>query len=402
MRAILGLERATRLVTHMWQAHSAPRLLAERNISTGMMNMGERTLRRLAVVASTDVVGYSRLMGIDEAATLETLRRRQTDVIDPMVATHGGHIVKTMGDGLLLEFTSAVDSVLWALEIQRGMAERNAMASDAMQIELRIGLHLGDIVPQDGDIFGDGVNLAARLQEMAEPGGICISGVVHEQIAGKIEQAFDDLGFRRLKNIDRPVRVYKARMDNSASQGELHRQWPYVTGKPEHRPLTSGGCLCGQVRFDIWGEPSAVGYCHCRYCQLALGAPLNAWAAFRRSLVSFTGESLKIFKSSPFAVRAFCGECGTSIYTDIHGADAADFYSIRLATLDNPEDFPPTCHFGVESRLPWLNIDDELPRIRTEDDALLAGCWTAIGQPKGGPAPLSARERLQSRQKDDP
>ena len=137
----------------------------------------------------------------------------------------------------------------------------------------------------------------------------------------------------------------------------------------EREPVASGGCFCGNVRFEIWGEPSAIGYCHCRMCQLALGGPVSAWMACEKRFVKFLG-------------------------------DAPGFYSIRLATLDNPEDFPPTCHFGVESQLPWLEINDDLPRIRTEDDPELAACWTGVGQPKGGPTPGTAEERQRSKLKD--
>jgi hypothetical protein len=170
-----------------------------------------------------------------------------------------------------------------------------------------------------------------------------------------------------------------------------------MTGAREKRPVASGGCFCGDVRFEIWGEPSGTGYCHCRMCQLALGAPVNAWVAYEKALVGFSGEAPKIYRSSPIAERAFCGNCGTSLYTVIEGPGTSGYYSIRLATLDKPGDFPPACHFGVESQLPWLEINDDLPRIRTEDDPELSACWTAAGHPKSGPTPGTAEQRRRAR-----
>jgi len=362
--------------------------------------MTERTQRRLAAIVSADVVGYSRLMGVDEIGTLDALRKHRTELIDPLIALHGGRIVKTMGDGLLLEFPSVVDATQCAIEIQKGIAIRNADEPEDTRITFRVGINLGDIIIDGEDILGDGVNVAARLQEIAEPGGVCVSGVVYKQISGKTDQKFDDLGYRKLKNIAQPVRVYQARLNEAPSDGEAHTGWPYMTGATEKRALACGGCLCGKVRFEIWGEPAGVGYCHCRMCQLALGAPLNAWVAYEKRFVSFLGDAPKIYKSSPIAERAFCGNCGTSLYTDIKAFEAAGYYSIRLATLDNPGDLPPTSHFGVESQLPWLDINDDLPRIRTEDDPELSARWTAVGQPKNGPIAGTAEERLQSTLKD--
>ena len=157
--------------------------------------------------------------------------------------------------------------------------------------------------------------------------------------------------------------------------------------------MAAGGCLCGKVHYEVWREPVAVGYCHCRYCQLALGAPIGAWAVFEESAVSFAGDAPKIFDSSPISERAFCGSCGTSIYTIVKNTG---YYSIRLATLDNPQDFPPVVHFGVESQLPWLDIHDDLPRIRTETDPELSKRWISVGQPGSGPTLGTAAERLSS------
>jgi len=165
--------------------------------------------RRLAAILAADVAGYSRMMGVDEEGTLRALKAIRAELIDPTIAAHGGRLVKTTGDGLLVEFSSVVDALSCATEVQAGMAERNAAVLPDKRIEYRIGLHQGDIVVEDGDIFGDGVNVAARLEAQAEPGGICVSARVQEDTAGKLDLAFEDLGEQALKNIARPVRAYR-------------------------------------------------------------------------------------------------------------------------------------------------------------------------------------------------
>jgi adenylate cyclase len=165
--------------------------------------------RRLAAILAADVVGYSRLMGEDESGTLARLKAHRRELIDPAIAARGGRMVKLMGDGALVEFGSAVDAVQCAVEIQRAMLSRNGEEADARRIAFRIGINLGDVIVDDGDIYGDGVNLAARLEGLAAPDGICISGKVHDEVAGKLELGFEDLGEQRVKNMTRPVRVYR-------------------------------------------------------------------------------------------------------------------------------------------------------------------------------------------------
>jgi len=167
--------------------------------------------RRLAAILAADIVGYSRLIGADEADTLNRVRSIRAEVIDPTIAAHNGRLVKTTGDGLLVEFSSVVDALHGASEIQAVMAERNILVPQDQRIEFRMGLNVGDVVVEDGDIFGDGVNVAARLEGLAEPGGICMSARVQEDAAGKLDVAFEDMGEQQLKNIARPVRVYRVR-----------------------------------------------------------------------------------------------------------------------------------------------------------------------------------------------
>jgi adenylate cyclase len=158
---------------------------------------------------AADVAGYSRLIGVDEGGTLQTLKAIRSELIDPTIAAHNGRLVKTTGDGLLVEFSSVVDALRCATQVQAGMAERNTAVPADKRIEFRIGVHQGDIVVEDGDIFGDGVNVAARLEGLAEPGGICVSARVQEDAAGRLDLAFEDIGEQALKNIVRPVRVYR-------------------------------------------------------------------------------------------------------------------------------------------------------------------------------------------------
>jgi len=172
--------------------------------------------RRLAAILAADVAGYSRLMGADEEGTLGRLRALRAELIDPKIAAHNGRLVKTTGDGLLVEFASVVDALRCATEVQAGMAERNATTPADKRIEFRIGLHQGDIVVEDGDIFGDGVNVAARLEGLAEPGRICVSARVQEDAVGKLDLTFDDMGDQALRNISRPVRAYRVVMERRA------------------------------------------------------------------------------------------------------------------------------------------------------------------------------------------
>ncbi len=169
----------------------------------------ERTSRRLAAIFAGDIAGYSRLMGVDEEGTLRQLKLHRKQLADPKIVEHRGRIVKTTGDGILVEFSSAVDAVRCAVDIQKGMAERNASIPLDKRIEFRVGINVGDIIFEEDDIFGDGVNVAARVENECEPGSVCLSGSAFEQVRGHTNFIFDDLGERSLKNIDRPVRIYK-------------------------------------------------------------------------------------------------------------------------------------------------------------------------------------------------
>lgn len=171
----------------------------------------ERVERRLAAVLAADIAGYSRLMGRDEERTLAELKVLRKTLVDTSIAAHRGRIVKTTGDGMLVEFVSAVDAARCALEVQRAMVEHNIDVPQELRIEFRIGIHVGDIIIDENDIFGDGVNIAARLEGIAKPGGVCISDDAHRQIRGKMDIAFDDMGVQMLKNIAEPMHTWHVR-----------------------------------------------------------------------------------------------------------------------------------------------------------------------------------------------
>jgi TolB-like protein len=169
----------------------------------------ERVQRRLAAILAADVVGFSRLMEIDETTTMATLKARWRDVLDPLVARHQGRIFKTTGDGVLVEFASAVNAVQCAVDLQRGMAVANSGELEARHIVLRIGVNLGDVMVEGSDLYGDGINVAARLENLAEPGSICLSAMVHQNVKTKLDLVFEDLGEQRFKNFAEPVRTYR-------------------------------------------------------------------------------------------------------------------------------------------------------------------------------------------------
>jgi adenylate cyclase len=171
--------------------------------------LAERVPRQLSAILAADIAGYSRLIGLDEEGTLARLKDLRRTAIDPRIIEHRGRIIKTMGDGLLVQFASAVDAVRCAVEVQREIAKQQGETDEDRRIEVRIGINIGDIVIDGDDIYGDGVNVAARLEGLSESGGICVSASVHEQVRDKLDLSFEDTGEHQLKNIARPMRVYR-------------------------------------------------------------------------------------------------------------------------------------------------------------------------------------------------
>ena len=212
--------------------------------------------RKLAAILAADVVGYSRMMGEDEAGTAGLVRERR-EAAQPIIAAHGGRLFKIMGDGMFVEFPSVVAAVECALAMQRQMAASNDGALEARRVLYRIGVHLGDVLVEGEDILGDGVNIAARLESIAEPGGVSISGAAHEHVRGRVEAEFIDLGEKALKNIARPVRVYAVRLDSGPS-GRTPDAPPSEAGPPRLSiivlPFANIGGDCGTGLFRRWRD----------------------------------------------------------------------------------------------------------------------------------------------------
>jgi class 3 adenylate cyclase len=221
--------------------------------------------RRLAAILAADVVGYSRLMSTDEVGTLDTLKAHRRELIDPVISGHRGRIVKTTGDGILLEFASVVDAVACAVAVQRGMVSHNADTAEDKRIVFRVGINVGDIIIDGDDIFGDGVNIAARLEALCEPGGVCISRAANDQIRDKLSLAFADLGEQTVKNISRAVGVFGlASKDIEAPNRRCHRPW--LARLPIRAiPSTATSRKFSSVRL-----------------RTAFSSPFRAWATGRR------------------------------------------------------------------------------------------------------------------------
>ena len=223
-----------------------------------------RDQRRLTAIVSADVAGYSRLMGRDESGTLAALKAHVRELINPKIAEYGGRTVKSMGDGLLLEFPSVVDAVRCAVDVQRGMLERNAQVPAEQQIQFRIGINVGDIIIDGDDIFGDGVNVAARLEALAEPGGICVSRVVRDQVLHKLSFAFDDLGPKDVKNIERPVEVFRVALEAPAAVAAASSSTPRPPKRaPSRRIAFAAAALVGVagaalLAFFVWNHPAKI------------------------------------------------------------------------------------------------------------------------------------------------
>jgi class 3 adenylate cyclase len=342
----------------------------------------EKADRRLAAILSADVVGYSRLMGIDETGTLGALRAHRAELIDPTISEHNGRVVKLMGDGLLVEFASAINAVECAVADQQGMAVRNAKVPDDRLTAFRIGINLGDVIVEGDDIFGDGVNVAARLQEVAERGGIYISGTVFEQVDGKVDLNFVDRGDQQFKNIAKPIRVYRVNLLDILATAE---QRPFFDMSSQKKEPITGGCLCGAVRYEISESVIDAGFCHCRMCQRFSGSPVSGFASFPRGSVRFTQGEPKYYASSSLAERGFCANCGSSLTFRPLIPLWSDFFTIQIGSLDHPENIAPTWHLGIESQMPWLDVHDNLPRVRSNDSPDMVEAWESVDLPVPDP-----------------
>src|SRR6266851_4249034 len=202
--------------------------------------------RRLAAILAADVAGYSRLMGADEEGTLERLKALRRELIDPKITEHHGRIVKTTGDGVLVEFASVVDAVRCAVAVQQAIPERNTDVGADSRIELRIGINLGDVIVEGDDLYGDGVNIAARIEALADAGGVFVSNTVYDHVRDRLAYLFEDLGEQQVKNIARPVRVYRVRdLRATPSLVEGHARPFLRTSPPPEQPATPREVLGG-------------------------------------------------------------------------------------------------------------------------------------------------------------
>ena len=337
--------------------------------------------RRLAAILAADLVGYSRLMSVDEEGTLARLKQVRSDIVIPVIERHQGRIFKTTGDGFFAIFGSVVGAVRSGLEIQAHIRQQQHDVPDEKRLQWRIGVNVGDVISEEDDVYGDGVNIAARLEEIARPGSLAVSAAAYEQVRNKLDQAFSDRGHQRLKNIGHSVHVYDARMDE--------RESPLASGglfdfdeDAETSVVRTGSCLCGAIRFEIDKPPISSGFCHCRICQKFTGAPVSVWTAVPVNAVRFTSGAPKLFHSSPIAVRGFCGDCGTSLTYRLIKPEPATHMVIFTAAFDKPEEMTPVVHGGMESRMPWLDINDDLPRSLCEESKVLREAWGAAGLPE--------------------
>ena len=215
--------------------------------------MAEKVERRLSAILSADVVGYTRLMRADEEGTLARFRAHRTELVEPKIAEYDGRIVKLMGDGLLVEFASVVNAVRCATEVQRGMAARNGGVPEDEQIVLRVGINLGDVIVEGDDIHGDGVNIATRMQEIAPPGGISVSGVVYDSVKDKLAPGFEDLGPQQFKNIAEPLRAYRVVLDPEAAGTREAPQVAIATRVREAERVLM--IMSGNQRQGTWRVP---------------------------------------------------------------------------------------------------------------------------------------------------
>lgn len=306
----------------------------------------ERLERRLAAILSADVVGYSRLMGSDEAGTLSSLKALRQNVVDPKIAEYRGRIFKTTGDGFLVEFPSVVDAVNCGIDIQRDIATRNAKIASEKRMDFRIGVNIGDIIDDAGDIFGDGVNIAARLESIAESGGICISKQVLEQIDGKVEFAFRELGRQNLKNIAKPVEVFGINLHADESIGarylagsNLRQTIRYVTAADgvrlayatvgKGKPLVRSAHWLGHLEYD-WELPIyrhfllALAKNHRLIRYDARGNGLSDWGVGNISLDAWVSDMEAVVDAAGldrFPLLGFSQGCAVSIAYAVKNPD---------------------------------------------------------------------------------
>jgi class 3 adenylate cyclase len=331
---------------------------------------------QLAAILYADVVGYSRLTGLDEEATHKKLDASLNLLIN-VITAQGGQVMNEAGDALLAEFQSVTAAVDAATDFQNQMTERHVDETKDSRFEFRIGINLGEVIHNRDDVYGDGVNLAARIEGLAEPGGVCVSGTVYDQVHNKLDLVFEDLGYQKLKNIAESVRVYAIKLSDSPPKEAGGMFGDTIADK---EPRITGGCLCGEIRYEAEGEEPVSAYCHCRMCQRFTGSPSTVGTGIKKTLFRITQGEPKIYVSSKIAERAFCPTCGSSLWmTWPHAESLRDWVFVQTVSLDEPQNFSPSYHTGIESQLPWHNIHDDLSRKRCDDFPQLAQSWESAG-----------------------
>ena len=286
--------------------------------------------RKLAAILAADVVGYSRLAGSDEDRTLARLRALRSDLIDPTIAVHTGRVVKRTGDGTLVEFRSVVDAVRCAIEVQNAMIERNAGVPPERRIEFRVGIHIGDIVEEsDGDLMGDGVNIAARLEGIAEPNGICLSDAAYEQVRDKLKDEFEDLGDKELKNIARPVRAYRVALSR-------------YTGSEPIVPAPSGGelALPDKPSIAVLAFQNMSGDPEQEYFADEIAEDIITALSQLRGLFVIARNSSFTYKGVPPEIRQVARELGVRYVFEGSVREAGDHVRIYCAAYRRGERVP--------------------------------------------------------------
>jgi adenylate cyclase len=335
--------------------------------------------RQLTAVLYADVAGYSRLTELDEEQTHNKLAYGLS-LLTEVINVHRGQKVHEAGDAVLAEFQSITSAVNSAVKFQRNMAVRNAELPEDERLEFRIGVHLGEVIRDRDDIYGDSVNISARIQELAESGGICTSSAAYDQVHTKVEHIFEDLGYQNFKNIEQSVRVYAIKLFDTPSR---KKQGQFFDTLGNSRPLITGGCLCGEIRYEINGEDLGTTYCHCRMCQLFTTAPASPGTGFLKKDFRITQGEPKTYVSSLIAERVFCPTCSTCLWMSWY--EYPDRLYLQTMTMDNPEKFPPVSHMGIESQISWHNLHDDLPRLSCEDSPEIVEAWESVGVSKSDP-----------------
>ena len=276
---------------------------------------------RLAAIVAADMVGYSRLMEVDERGTLARLKTHRIELIDPVIDRNHGRIIKTTGDGMLVEFHSVADAVRSSIEIQERMRRRNSDVPEDRRIQFRIGINLGDIIFEDGDIYGDGVNIAARLEQLAEVGGICVTSAVHAQIEGRLEAAFEDLGEKSLKNISRPVRVYRVLL--AAADGKPGSSAKAAVVKPSIAVLPFAN-MSGDPEQEFFAD--------------GLTEDILTELSRRRELFVISRTSSFVYKGKATNLREVAQKLGARYLVEGSVRKAADRVRITVQLIDTTTD----------------------------------------------------------------